>query len=91
LTSDPAYHRAEYQIKIERKKIYNCKKILFFDQKLQLLIPRGASAFQKRTSSTSKHEISELFSVLVGYFCPPGSGSTDLIESGSETLLLEAC
>jgi hypothetical protein len=40
---------------------------------------------QTRTSSTSKHEISELFSVFVGHFCPPrsGYGSTDLIESGS--------
>ncbi len=40
---------------------------------------------QKRTSSTSKHEIeiSSLFSIFVGHFFPPGSGSTDLIESGS--------
>jgi hypothetical protein len=30
-------------------------------------------------------EISQLFSIYVGDFCPPGSGSTDLIES--ETLL----
>ncbi len=33
---------------------------------------------QKRTSSTSKHEISWLFSIFVGHFCP-----SDLIESGS--------
>jgi hypothetical protein len=38
---------------------------------------------QKRISSTSKREISELFSVSVGHFCPPGSRSTDLIGSGS--------
>jgi hypothetical protein len=25
----------------------------------------------------------------VGHFCPPGSGSTDLIESGSVTLIFE--
>jgi hypothetical protein len=30
---------------------------------------------QKRTSSTSKHEKSLLFSISVGHFCPPGSGS----------------
>ncbi len=35
---------------------------------------------QKRTSSTSKYEIS----ICVGQFFPPGSGSTDLIESGSD-------
>jgi hypothetical protein len=30
---------------------------------------------QKRTSSTSKHENSVLFSIFAGQFCPPGSGS----------------
>jgi hypothetical protein len=30
---------------------------------------------KKRTSSTSKHEISELFSICVGHFYPSGSGS----------------
>ncbi len=30
---------------------------------------------QKRTSSTSKHEIYEIFSIFVGQFCPPGFGS----------------
>jgi hypothetical protein len=29
----------------------------------------------KRTYNTSKHEISSLFSIFVGYFCPPGSVS----------------
>ncbi len=40
---------------------------------------------QKRKSSTSKYEISQLFSFFMGHFCPPGSGSgsTDLIKSGS--------
>jgi hypothetical protein len=45
---------------------------------------------QKRKSSTSEHRIS-YFSIFVGHFCPPGSGSgfqfgsgsTYLIESGS--------
>jgi hypothetical protein len=40
---------------------------------------------QKRTSSISKHEIFSLFSIFVGLFCPPGSGSTDLMET--ETLI----
>ncbi len=44
---------------------------------------KEAFSSQKRTSSTSKHEISLLFSTFVGHFCPPGSGSTDPIESGS--------
>jgi hypothetical protein len=30
---------------------------------------------KKITSSTSKHEILELFPNFVGHFCPPGSGS----------------
>jgi hypothetical protein len=31
---------------------------------------------EKRTSALqSKHEISLLFSMFVGHFCPPGSGS----------------
>ncbi len=30
---------------------------------------------QKRTSSTLKHENSGFFSIFVGHFCPPGSGS----------------
>jgi hypothetical protein len=50
------------------KKIYNWKKIrYFFDQKLQFLIPRPTGEAirpQKRTSSTSKQEISKLFLFL---------------------------
>jgi hypothetical protein len=40
---------------------------------------------QKRTTSTSKHEISELFSIFAGHFFPAGYGSgfRILIESGS--------
>jgi hypothetical protein len=34
---------------------------------------------QKRTSSTSKHENSVLFSIFVSHFCPPGSGSESAI------------
>ncbi len=47
---------------------------------------------QKRDSSTSKHEISKLFSIFVGNFLPPGSGrgssnsnKCDPCGSGSET------
>jgi hypothetical protein len=35
---------------------------------------------QKRTSSTSKNEIYELFSIFGGHFYPHGSGSTALLE-----------
>ncbi len=44
---------------------------------------------QKRTSSNSKHEISLLFSFVVGHFCPPesGSGSNNSNTCGSATLL----
>ncbi len=31
---------------------------------------------QKKTSSTSKNEIYELFSIFVGYFCPPLNPNT---------------
>ncbi len=76
------------------ENIYSWKKDkIFFDQKLQFTNPYASikdvqatgEAFspQKRTSSTSKHEISKLF--FVGHFCGPGCGSrsTELIESGS--------
>ncbi len=51
-------------------------------------LQKRPSALPKRTSSTSKHEISKKFSFIVGHFCPPGSGygSTDLIKSGSAAL-----
>ncbi len=73
------------------------KKIIIFDQKLQP-IPRidfqaigEAFSPQKRTSSTSNHEMSDLFSIFMGHFCPreSRSRSTDLNEfgSGSETLV----
>ncbi len=45
-----------------------------------VLATREAFSPQKRTSSTSKHEIF-IFSICVGHFCSPRS--TDLIESGS--------
>jgi hypothetical protein len=61
------------------------KFLYFFDEKLQFSYPLASikdaqatgEAFspQKRTSSTSKHKNSLLFSVFVDHFCPPGSGS----------------
>ncbi len=54
-------------------------------EKKDVQVTTEAFTSQKGTSSTSKHEISELFSTSVGHFCPTGSGSgsTDSIESGS--------
>jgi hypothetical protein len=62
------------------KRIYSRKNLIyFFDQKLQFTSPKASikdvqatgEAFgpQKSRSSTSKHEISELFSIFVVYFC----------------------
>jgi hypothetical protein len=86
--------------KNERKKIQPKKVKYFFDQKLQFTYPYASikdvkatgEAFspQKKPSSTSRHEISKLFSIFVGQICPhesgskSGSGSTDQIESGSK-------
>ncbi len=65
----------------------------FVNQKLQFTYPWASIkdvqatgetfSTQKRTSSTSKHEFFKLLSNFVGHFCPLGSGSSDLIESGS--------
>ena len=52
------------------------------DQILQFTIVQATGeAFspQKRTSSTSKDENSVLFSIFLGHFCPPGSGSGSTI------------
>jgi hypothetical protein len=71
------------------KKITAEKKKFFLDQKLQFTYPQASikdaqatgEPFnpQKRTFSTSKHENSVLFSIFVGHFCPPGSGSGSAI------------
>ncbi len=37
-------------------------------------VTKEAFSSQKRTSISSKHEISQFFSTFVGNFCPPGSG-----------------
>ncbi len=85
--------------KIWKKINVKTKKLLCFYQKLQFTCPqasvkdvRAIEAFspQNRTYSTSKHDISSLFSILVVIFAllvpnpDSGSGSTGLIKSGSE-------
>ena len=68
---------------LKLKKITAEKNINFFWIKNYNLPfsrpPGGAFSPQKRTSSTSKHENSVLFSIFVGHFCPPGSGSGSAI------------
>ncbi len=77
----------------DQKKFTAEKKYyLFFHHKLQFTYPYAsiknvqvteeAFSSQKRTSSTSKHEISWVFSSFVGHFFPPGSGFYDTIDSG---------
>ncbi len=81
------------------EKIYSCKKNKFFCQKLQftylwasienVLVTEEAFRPKKRTSSTSKHEISKfvtgiLFWVIFVLLDRSGYGSTDLIESGPD-------
>ncbi len=68
-------------------KIYSWKKFNFFGSKTTIYlslafikdfqVTKEAFSSQKRTSSTSKHEISKFFSTFVD------SKSIDLIESGS--------
>jgi hypothetical protein len=106
---DPGSGSRVWWPKIE--KIYSWKLIFIFLIKnchlLILGLHKGRPATdafspQKTTSSTSKHENSVLFSIFVGHFCPPGSGSgsnlnadpdpatqinADPCRSGSETLL----
>jgi hypothetical protein len=76
---DPGFDDQKLKKKIERKN--------FFDQKLQFTyyVQDTGEAFspQRRTYSTSNNEIYQLFSMLVGHFCPSGSGSREPIESGS--------
>jgi hypothetical protein len=79
------------------EKIYSCKKNKFFCQKLlftypwasieNVLVTEEAFSPKKRTSSTSKHEISKfviLFWVIFILLDRYGYGSTDLIESGPD-------
>ncbi len=84
----------------KNEKLYTAEKKLYliFDQKLQtpilgLQVTEKAVSSQKRTSSTSKHEISSFFQLFCVIFAlldldldfEYASASTDLIESGSNT------
>jgi hypothetical protein len=60
---------------------------------MNVQVKEEAFSSEKRTSITLKHEIFQFFSTFVGHFgvldpdpdSEYGSGSTDLIESGSNT------
>jgi hypothetical protein len=76
-----------------KKKNYGWKKFnIFFYQKLQFFFKHVQTtgetfSAQKRTASTSKRETFKLF-LIDGHFFPlgsgSGSGSSDLIEAGSD-------
>jgi hypothetical protein len=67
------------------KKNNSWKKIKFFWSKTAIYLSLGlhkyvqvteeAFSSQKRPPNTSKHDLLQKFSTLVGHFCPPGSGS----------------
>ncbi len=60
----------KYWKKIQLKKSLK----YFFDQKLQFTYPY-IKGIQATGEHPAKHEIPKLFSLFVGHFCPPGSGS----------------
>jgi hypothetical protein len=80
--------------KVGNPEVYSWKKFDFFLVKNRYLLipspPRTTSKLKERPSAI-KRELSalknmnflNLFSSLWVILCPPGSGSTDLIESGS--------
>jgi hypothetical protein len=60
----------------------------FFDQKLQIFssyLQEKPSALKRQHLALQKRNFINFFSMLVGHFCPPGSGygSMDPIDSGS--------
>ncbi len=75
------------------KKITAEKKFNFFWSKTTTNLSLGlqknvqvkeeALSSQKRPSNISKHELLKFLTTFVGHFCPPGSGSTEPIEYGS--------
>ena len=71
-------HLAEYQSGSEARVLMSKQKWQFIYTKASLhkIRPSYRRSLQpfKRTSSTSKHEISRIF-FFVGHFCPPGFGS----------------
>jgi hypothetical protein len=80
---------------MEQNILLKIFSFIFLNKKMQFTYPMASiknvqatgEVFspQKRTLSTSKHEISSLFSIFLGHFCPPGSRPTYPIESGSNS------
>ncbi len=69
--------------KIEEKK-YSCNFFYIFlwsNTAIYLAFKLQEKPFspQKRTNNPSKVKIYQLFSIFLGHFCPPGSGSTTLV------------
>ncbi len=82
-------------MKLNWKKIYSWEIFFFYQTTIYLSIGlhKGRPSY-KRSLQLSKENIQHvkklnflIFSTSVGYFCPPGtgSGSADLIKSGSNT------
>ncbi len=81
-------------------KIHSWKRQNFWS-KFQFFFPRPPRktskikekplALKREHPCTSKHEISSLFPLFLGHFCPPGSGPVDQNQCGSRstTLLLK--
>ncbi len=72
---------------IQLKKMFGSKPKFTYPQasiKYEQVTEEAFSS-QKRTSSTSKHKNSLIFSTFVGNFCPPISGSATLIFALMET------
>jgi hypothetical protein len=71
-----------------RKKFTDEKKFTYpYPSIKDVQVTKEAFSSQKRTFSPSKHKFSFIFFTFIYISCPPGSGSTDLIKSGSVTLL----
>jgi hypothetical protein len=83
--------------KLKKKITAEIFYYFFWDQKLQFTHPYASirtSKLQKKPSAlkgshpTLQNMNFKNFSTFVGHFCPPGSGSTDPIESGSGSATL---
>jgi hypothetical protein len=69
--------------------IFKSKRAIY----LFLGLPKERPSYRKSLQPSQKHSALQNikflnFFLFVGHFCPPGSGSTELIESGSETQLI---
>jgi hypothetical protein len=67
--------------------IKNCNYLSLSSIRTSKLLEKP-SALNREHPALPNMKFLNFFSIFVGHFCPPGSGSTDLIESGSETLLI---